>query len=330
MDDFKKVTELKVLNHLKRALIEGYELTKEEVLALKEAPIEALMEVADAIRQHFCGNTFDLCSIINGKSGACSEDCKYCAQSAYYKTCSEVYPLMEKEDILMDAKAHEAQGVLRYSIVTSGKRLTKKELARVCEIYKEIGDVTQLQVCASHGLLDREDFRQLKTAGVTRYHNNLETSRAYFPQICTTHTYEDKIQAIRAAQSVGLEVCSGGLFGMGESFEDRIDMAFELKALGIKSIPINILVPVSGTPFATLPRLTEEDILRSMACYRLIHKEAAIRLAGGRNSLTELGEKTFLGGINASITGNLLTTCGNTIANDIEMVRRNGYKVGLL
>ena len=317
------------IKNIYKQVLEGYNISKEEAYKLIDYDVEVLRNYAKSIREQLCGNVFDLCSIINGKSGACSENCKYCAQSAHYSTRVETYPLLDAEVFIKDAKEHKAEGVLRYSIVTSGKRLSKKEVEDVAKIYKRMREECEIKLCASHGLLDEEDFTKLKEAGVVRYHNNLETSRNYFASICTTHTYEDKIKTIKAAQRVGLEVCSGGLFGIGEIMEDRIDMAFELREMGVTSIPINVLVPIPGTPMEKMLPITEEEVLKSITIYRFIHPTAFIRLAGGRMYLTDNGRLAFEGGANATITGNLLTTCGNTIQDDLKMLKTLGFEVKL-
>lgn len=317
------------IKNIYKQVLEGYNISKEEAYKLIDYDVEVLRNYAKSIREQLCGNVFDLCSIINGKSGACSENCKYCAQSAHYSTRVETYPLLDAEVFIKDAKEHKAEGVLRYSIVTSGKRLSKKEVEDVAKIYKRMREECEIKLCASHGLLDEEDFTKLKEAGIVRYHNNLETSRNYFASICTTHTYEDKIKTIKAAQRVGLEVCSGGLFGIGETMEDRIDMAFELREMGVTSIPINVLVPIPGTPMEKMLPITEEEVLKSIAIYRFIHPTAFIRLAGGRMYLTDNGRLAFEGGANATITGNLLTTCGNTIQDDLKMLKTLGFEVKL-
>lgn len=317
------------LKNLHNKVLEGYTISKEEALKLAEYDTKLLSECAEQIREKLCGNTFDLCSIVNGKSGACSENCKYCAQSAHYNTQVETYPLLDEATFVEDAKAHEQEGVVRYSVVTSGKRLSKLEVEGIAEIYSTLKKETNLKLCASHGLLDEEDFIKLKAVGIVRYHNNLETSKNYFGTICTTHTYEDKIQTIQAAQKVGLEVCSGGLFGLGETMDDRIDMAFDLRALGIRSIPINVLVPIPGTPMEKVKSITEDEVLKSIAIYRFIHPTAFIRLAGGRMYLTDNGRLAFQGGANAAISGNLLTTCGNTIQDDLKMLGTLGFEVKL-
>ena len=320
---------MKWIKNIYKQVLEGYNISKEEAYKLIDYDVEVLKNYAKSIREQLCGNVFDLCSIINGKSGACSENCKYCAQSAHYSTRVETYPLLDAEVFIKDAKEHKAEGVLRYSIVTSGKRLSKKEVEDVAKIYKRMREECEIKLCASHGLLDEEDFTKLKEAGIVRYHNNLETSRNYFASICTTHTYEDKIKTIKAAQRVGLEVCSGGLFGIGETMEDRIDMAFELREMGVTSIPINVLVPIPGTPMEKMLPITEEEVLKSIAIYRFIHPTAFIRLAGGRMYLTDNGRLAFEGGANATITGNLLTTCGNTIQDDLKMLKTLGFEVKL-
>lgn len=317
------------IKNIYKQVLEGYNISKEEAYKLIDYDVEVLRNYAESIREQLCGNVFDLCSIINGKSGACSENCKYCAQSAHYSTRVETYPLLDAEVFIKDAKEHKAEGVLRYSIVTSGKRLSKKEVEDVAKIYKRMREECEIKLCASHGLLDEEDFTKLKEAGIVRYHNNLETSRNYFASICTTHTYEDKIKTIKAAQRVGLEVCSGGLFGIGETMEDRIDMAFELREMGVTSIPINVLVPIPGTPMEKMLPITEEEVLKSIAIYRFIYPTAFIRLAGGRMYLTDNGRLAFEGGANATITGNLLTTCGNTIQDDLKMLKTLGFEVKL-
>ena len=197
-------------------VIQGKQLTREEARWLYSQPFKELCEKADEIRAHFCANGFDICTIINGKSGRCSENCRFCAQSAHNHTGTEEYPLLSTEEILEQAKKNDEQGVLRYSIVTSGKRLSDKEVDRMCDTVRQIRKETGIGVCISFGLLNGEQYKKLKEAGVTRVHNNLETSRRNFPNVCTTHTFEDKISAIRAAQAAGLSVCSGGILGMGE------------------------------------------------------------------------------------------------------------------
>lgn len=314
------------LQALTDKVLKGEQITREEALYLYEQPLEELCERADQIRRHFCADTFDLCTIINGKSGSCSENCKFCAQSAHNHTCAAQYPLLSAEEILEQAKINHEQGVLRYSIVTSGKRLSDEEVDRMCDAVRRIRKEVGILVCVSFGLLDERQFRKLKEAGVTRVHNNLETSRRNFANVCTTHTFDDKVQAIHAAQAAGLSVCSGGIMGLGETVEDRIDMAFELRELGIRSVPVNMLNPIPGTPFEKNERLTGEDMRRIVAVYRFILPDAFIRLAGGRGLLLDKGRGCFESGANAAISGDMLTTAGITTRTDMELLEELGYK----
>ncbi len=310
-------------------VIEGNYITKEDALLLAEADIDELAFEADRLRKHFCGSTFDMCTIINAKSGKCSENCKYCAQSSHYTTKAEEYPLLSVSDIVSEATHNEKQGVLRFSIVTSGKKLSGPEVDGVCESVRAIKKDAGIEVCASNGLLDEAQFRKLKDAGVTRIHNNLETSRKNFPNICTTHTYDDKIEAIKAAMRAGLNVCSGGIIGMGETIEDRIDMILDIRGLGIRSVPVNILNPIPGTPYEKLERISYEDVIRTVAVFRFVNPKASIRMAGGRGLLPDKGKRAFVSGANAAISGDMLTTAGITVDNDIKMVTELGYEVKL-
>lgn len=315
------------LKELTDQVINGKKISKEEALFLYRQPLLELCGSADKIRKYFCSDQFDICTIINAKSGSCSENCKFCAQSAHNHTCAATYPLLSKEEILAQAKINHEQGVLRYSIVTSGKRLSDAEVDLMCEVVREIKEKIGISVCVSFGLLNEQQFRKLKEAGVTRVHNNLETSRRNFQNICTTHKFDDKIQAIRAAQAAGLSVCSGGIMGLGETAEDRIDMALTLRELGVLSIPVNMLNPIPGTPFENNERLTPEDMQRIVAVYRFILPQASIRLAGGRGLMPDKGKSCFTSGANAAISGDMLTTAGITTKTDMALLKELGYEV---
>lgn len=300
---------------------------KEDALVLAAWDLEELCHGADALRREFFGNTFELCAIINGKSGRCPEDCKYCAQSSHYRGAAKIYPLLETEAIAAAAVSCEAKGVERFSVVTSGCRLTVGEVNSLCRSYETVKNHCAIGLCASHGLLTKEQFQQLKTAGVKRYHCNLETSRRFFPQICTTHTYDDKINALRVAAEVGLELCSGGIFGIGETMEDRIDMAFALRDLMVKSVPMNLLSPIPGTPLENQTVLTPEEFCRIVAIYRFILPQSVLRTAGGRGLLPDNGRRAFLSGANGAITGDMLTTAGITVEGDYAMLQALGFEV---
>lgn len=319
-----------MINKLKDKILSGYNITYNEALSLIETPLNELLEAADEIRKHFCSNIFDICSIINAKSGKCSENCKFCAQSAHYKTNISEYPLLDKETIIKNALYMAKKGVLRFSIVTSGKALTDKDVEILADTIKEIKSKSNISICASLGLLTDENFKKLKDAGLERVHNNLETSENFFSSVCTTHTFDDKINALKAALQSGLSVCSGGIIGLGESMQDRIDLAFSLKELGIKSVPVNILSPVKGTPYENNKPLSEEEILKTISIFRFILPDAFIRLAGGRALLSDKGKKAFLSGANAAITGDMLTTYGISVDTDMQIIKETGYIVELI
>lgn len=316
--------------YAKEKVLSGECIDKTDALELAKEPLDKLSEAADEIRSHFCGSGFDLCSIINAKCGKCSENCRYCAQSAHYFTEAEQYPLISPETAAEKAAENEHAGILRFSLVTSGRALSDSEVDQACEIIKKIREKSSISVCGSFGLLNEAQFRRLKDAGLSRVHNNLESSRNFFPQVCTTHTYDDKLNSIRAAQAAGLNVCSGGIMGLGETMEDRIDLALELRGLGILSIPLNMLNPIPGTPMGSRPVMSKDEMQRICAIFRFINPKASIRLAGGRMLMGDSGESCFRSGANAAITMNMLTTSGITIKEDMEMLKKLNYKAVLM
>lgn len=319
-----------IVQELKEKILHGELISREEAIRLADAPLKELTEAADEIRTKMCGDGFDLCTIINGKCGRCSEDCKYCAQSAHYHTsCTESYPLLSTEELLEGARHNAAQGVLRYSIVTSGKRLSDREVDQVCESIRTIKSQVSIQVCVSFGLLGEEQFRKLREAGASRVHCNLESSAKYFPEVCTTHTYEEKIETLKAARRAGLSICSGGILGLGETMEDRIDMVLTARDLGVRSIPMNLLNPIPGTPYENNQPLTNEEACRCAAIFRFLIPDASIRLAGGRGLLPDKGEALFQSGANAAISGDMLTTAGITVETDMKLLKKLGYEARL-
>ncbi|MCI9231942.1 MAG: biotin synthase BioB [Lachnospiraceae bacterium] len=319
-----------MIKKLKEKALSTGDVSREEALLLASAPLEELSEAAEEIRREKCGQGFDLCTIVNGKCGRCPEDCKYCAQSAHYQAkCTEAYGLLPTEKLLEGARREAAQGVLRYSIVTSGRKLSDYEVEQACESIRAIREETGIQVCVSFGLLKEEQFKKIKEAGASRVHCNLESSARFFPQICTTHTYEDKINTLKAAKRAGLSVCSGGILGLGETMEDRIDMVLTARELGVKSVPVNLLNPIPGTPLENRKPLTNEEARRCVAIFRFLIPDASIRLAGGRGLLGDKGELCFKSGANAAISGDMLTTAGITVETDMELVRNLGFEVRL-
>ncbi len=317
------------LEQLTNQVLRGAQVSKQEAMFLSTQPLEALCEQADKIRKQFCANQFDICTIINAKSGRCSENCKFCTQSSHHNTNAPAYPLLSTEEIVAHAKRNCEQGILRYSIVTSGKGLSDAEVDDVCEAIRKIKEEVGIFVCVSLGLLKEPQFRKLKEAGASRVHNNLETSQKNFSNICTTHTFADKVATIRAAQTAGLSVCSGGIMGIGETIEDRIDLALSLRELGIKSVPINLLNPIPGTPVEHHAKLTQEEMRRIVAVYRFILPSASIRLAGGRGLLPDKGKSCFTSGANAAISGDMLTTAGISVQADMQMLKELGYEAKL-
>jgi len=314
------------VNELTKKIIAGYRVSRADDRSIfMDTPVEELGEGAYRLQKHFCGNHIDLCTIVNGRSGRCGEDCKYCAQAGRHKTGVDTYGFMAQTDLIAHAKANQDAGANRFSIVTSGGALSGTEFEQALDAYKEMRRTLSIDLCASHGLLTRSQFRRLREAGVTSYHHNIETSERYFPEICTTHSYADRIRTIKAAQAEGLCVCSGGIIGMGETWEDRFDMAFALQELGIESIPLNSLMAIPGTPLEHLAPLSGEDILRTIAIFRFINPTANIRLGAGRKLLPENGATAFRAGASASITGNMLTTSGTTIAEDVALIRAMGF-----
>ncbi len=307
-------------------IIAGRRVGREDDLScFIDADLKELCEGADRIREHFMGDHVDLCSIINGRSGKCPEDCKYCAQSAHNHTNCEIYDFLPQKHIVDLCKLNAEEGVHRFSIVTAGKALTGEEFDKAINAYKEMRDTCDIELCASMGFLTREQLNRLREAGVTSYHHNIETSKRNFPNICTTHTYEQKINTLKMVKEAGMYVCSGGIIGMGETWEDRLDMAVSLAEVEVDSIPINALMPIKGTPLENQERISEDDILRTVAFFRYINPKAEIRLAAGRALLTNDGELAFKAGASATITGNMLTTVAcATIRKDIDMLKSMG------
>lgn len=309
-------------------VLAGYDLEFGEAMDLAFAADPAeLYQAADQLRQSLHKNSVDLCSIINAKSGHCSEDCKFCAQSSHYKVEVTSYDLVDVAKAVALARENEKRGVGRFSLVTAGRTVSEKNLQEFKHIYQRLQQETRLSLCASMGFLTLEKAVKLKEMGVSRYHCNLETSRSFFPEVCTSHTWDEKVATIKNAREAGLEVCSGGIVGMGESFEQRLELAFELRELQILSIPLNILTPIKDTPFEGIKPLSVAEVLTCVAMFRFINPLAVIRLAGGRNLLGENQKRCFTGGANGAIVGDYLTTSGNNLVEDIEMFRSLGFDV---
>ncbi len=311
------------LKDLADKIIDGYEISKEEALELYDAPLEELKESASKITSHFFKEAIELCCISNGKCGKCSENCKFCSQSRYYNTEIQQSVLKSVDEFFKEAQANDRRGVHRFSIVTAGVRLSKAELKTIAQAYKKITSELKISCCGSLGLLDYDDFVMLKEAGLKRYHNNLETSPNFFKEICTTHTMKQKEDTIALAKKAGLEICSGCILGMGESVEDRVDIALELRKLQVDSTPINILNPIKGTPLENRPTVHPDEVRRTIALFRHVLPKTVLRLAGGRLIIQKYFTDLYKYGINAEITGDMLTTAGLTVADDISAAISN-------
>ncbi|MGN0395826.1 MAG: biotin synthase BioB [Coprococcus sp.] len=318
------------LQGLKRKVLNGEQIDKAEALFLAVQPLEELCVAADEIREKFCGDTFDICSVINCKCGKCPEDCRYCAQSVHNHANVNGHALIDTEEMLKQARHNKELGALRCELVAGGRRMSDSEIYKVCESIRAIKREVDIEICVSFGLLEKRHFEMLKEAGVSRAHCNLEASEQFFKTICTTHTYQDKISTIKAAKETGLSICSCGIFGLGETMEDRIELALMERSLGVKSLPLNMLKPIPGTPYENAEPVSNEEMQRIVAIFRFILPDAAIRMAAGRDRLNDKGKACFKSGSNAAITGDFLTVSGNKINQDMEMIRKLGYEIGYL
>lgn len=315
------------MKQLLQKVLDGGELTDAEVYGLCDVPSHELREAAAEVTAKFCPREFGSCSIINARSGKCSENCKWCAQSAHYHTGCEEYPIVDHDECMHAARLNHSQGVKRFSLVASGRAVRGKALDAITGMLREIKEQTGISTCASLGLLGRDEMRQLRDCGVQRYHCNLETAPSHFSTLCTTHTIEDKLRTIDYAHEMGMEVCSGGIIGMGETKRQRAEFALTLRRARPVSIPINLLSPIPGTPLEGTAPLSDDDILDTVAIFRLAHPHTQLRFAGGRNRLSrEMQLELMRVGINGAIVGDLLTTIGSTVDDDRRLAADAGYK----
>ncbi len=327
------------LEKLAEKIIKGDRINKSEALALTEIEgqenILLLCEVADSIRQACCGTVVDLCSIVNVKSGNCSENCSFCSQSAHHQgEDSPIYGLKSPEEILAQAKSAAAAGAKRFCLVSQGRGPkyqgpNAKEFNQILETVKLITTETEIKPCCALGEVTPEQAQSLKEAGVTRYNHNLEASENFYPEIVTSHSWRDRVETVKNLKAVGIQACTGGIMGMGETWEDRVDLALALRELAVESVPINLLNPRKGTPLGEQSRLTPFDALKAIAIFRFILPEQILRYAGGREAI--MGELQSLGlksGINAMLIGHYLTTLGQPPEQDIAMLESLGLQGG--
>jgi len=307
---------------------EGVTKIKETCFKLLDIPLDQLKTMAGEIRRKEFGNTIQLCSIVNAKSGLCSEDCRYCAQSAHYQTDVSCYPLKNANDIYKSAAKAASHGVGNFGIVTSGPALKENDLDHICGALEMICEDIVISPCASLGRLTLEQFNKLKASGLKRYHHNLETSKNFYPEICSTHTWDERVETVLLAKEAGLKVCSGGLFGLGESWEDRIDLAITLKKLDVDCIPINFLNAIPGTPLGDQVKLTPDEALKIVILYRYILPNKSVRVCGGRPAiLGEREDEIYEAGANAVMTGDYLTAYGISPEHDIKKINELGFDI---
>lgn len=305
-------------------VLAGGSLTAEEALGILQArgaDLTLTLAGAHRLRQHYFGDRIELCSIINAKSGRCAENCSFCAQSAHHRTAAPVYPLRTLEEIIAGARQAEAEGSHCYGIVTAGTRMRPgPDLDRILQAIRTIRATTGIEPSASLGILDEPTAEALATAGCITYHHNLETARSFFPSICTTHDYEEDVETIRIARRAGMKVCCGGIFGLGESLEQRMELAFTLRELEVDSVPLNFLNPVAGTPLETQADLTPLDCIRTIALFRYLLPQRRISVCGGREkNLRDFQSWIFMAGASGTMVGNYLTTTGRDRDADLQM-----------
>lgn len=316
----------KIVDNLIEKALHDEPLTNSEsldVLTAKGSQLTALMAGAQQIKEHYFGDRIDLCSIINAKSGRCAENCSFCAQSAHYQTAAPVYALKGTAEIVAGAHKAAAEGNHCYGIVTSGTSVDQAtEFNQILTAIKAIARETSIEPSASLGLLTAESAEKLAAAGCVTYHHNLETARSFFPQICTTHSYEQDVATVKLAKKVGMMVCCGGIFGLGESLEQRIELGMTLLELKVDSVPLNFLNPVPGTPLEKLKQLTPLDCLRIITLYRYLLPRKKITVCGGREvNLRDFQAAIFMAGASGTMIGNYLTTKGRSSADDLQMLR---------
>ena len=307
------------------------DFTKEDFIKLYDRPLEELIEISNEITKNNFDNHVEACSIISAKTGACQENCKYCAQSKHNHAEIECHPLLDVETVKKAALSAKENGATRFCIVTSGRVPTNKDFEKILEMIKEVASIDGIHCCASLGLLSEEQIKQIKEAGVERYNHNINTSENYHKHICTTHNFEDRVNTVKMIQKYGMEACCGVIIGMGESREDRVDMALSLRELNPKTVPINFLNPIKGTPLEDCEdKIDEEEILKTICIFRIILPNAMLRYAGGRTTrLSKYNQKLgIVAGINSVLVGNYLTTTGSKSEEDKQMLKELDLVMG--
>lgn len=305
-------------------------LNYDELLYISEnAETEELLEYANRVREQFHGNEVELCAAMNLKSGKCNENCRYCSQSAFYNTNIPVYPMRDLEKVLEFANYNEKEGITNFELSTSGGDLSRLDKEKLLSIYKTLSEKTNMRLCGAHGILKSVDeAKALKEAGLKIYQHNLQAGRTFFPNVITTHKYDERLNTLRYAKQAGLTICSGGIIGVGEQMSDRLEMVMDLQEIGVASMPVNILNPIPGTPFGDKGiSITPEEIFRSIALFRLALPKAKIIYGAGRLYLENEQYKAFISGLNGIVVGNFLTTKGACIDDDVKMIQGQNFVI---
>lgn len=319
------------IDDITHRVLDGGDMTEEEgrwMIRLDDGYLSWLMAGADRIRRHFRGEEIELCAISNVRSGNCSENCSFCAQSGHYKTAAPAYGYIEAEDLAKQAERARSWGASDFGVVSKGWGVrSDKERRQLAEYFGTMRQSSDIGRCASLGVLDGQSARELKAMGLENYHHNLETAESYFHRVCTTHSYQENIDTVRHAVAAGLRVCSGGILGMGESLDQRIELAQTLRGLGVESVPLNFLSPQDGTPFGDMTPMAPLEILKNIAVFRYMLPRAEIRIAGGRQFLRDLQAMIFMAGASGVMIGDYLTTKGRQVEDDLQMLSDLGVVV---
>ncbi len=294
-------------------------LTKEKLLELYNSDLDTLLKES----AKYVKNGVEFCSLVNARNGRCSQNCKYCAQSSHYNTDIETYPLIKPEEVRKAVLEAKENHVSRFSIVTSGKSPDESDFGGILDLIKEVNKEEGIKSCASIGILTEEQAKQLAESGLVRFHHNINTSSSYYGEVCTTHSWQDRLNTCRLVKKYGMELCCGVILGMGETVEQRVEMALELRKIQPDSIPINILMPIKNTPFENYhDKIDEENILRTLAVFKIANPDSILRFCGGRMRLSEENQQKALQScVEGILTGNYLTTTGKSPQEDINLVK---------
>ena len=323
-------SELEFITKCKEKVLAGQKISQEEariLINVSDDTLHHLSEAANGITRNFNGDLVDVETLINAKKGNCPEDCSFCSQSAFYKSEIDTYKLLPSEIIIDSAKKAKTNGIKSFCLVCAWRGPTEYDFDQICDIIQKVNDTVGIEVNCSLGFITEKMAIRLKNLGVKRYNHNLEAPRSFFPSICTTHTYQDRINTAQIVKKNGLELCCGGIVGMGESRMQRLEMGLDLSELSPEECPINILVPQKGTPLESQLKLSLGEILRTIAVFRFLMPKTILKIAGGREiHLANDQEKVLLGGANGIITGGYLTIGGNTPKDDLQMISRIGLE----